>query len=188
MRSPEPGTGVVLLAAGQGKRFGGGKLIADFRGRPLWEWAAEAAENIDFGERLVIVGKDNPIGQRPGWTQIDNPAAERGMGTSIAAGVAALKKSHRAVIMLADMPLVSPSHLNQLVASEGVAFTRYSDGSPGCPAAFPSSAFPQLALLTGNEGARSLGFTDVTLVSPRHERELADIDTVCELQRIGSKS
>lgn len=61
MLSPELKTGVVLLAAGQGRRFGGGKLTAQFRGRPLWEWAAETAENANFSARVLVVGPKSPI-------------------------------------------------------------------------------------------------------------------------------
>lgn len=184
--SSESKTGVVLLAAGQGKRFGGGKLTADFRGRPLWEWAAETAENANFSERLLVVGSDSPIGNRRGWRLIENLAAERGMGTSIAAGVRALTDCDRVVVMLADMPLVSPTHLGRLVASQGVAFTQYHDGKAGCPAVFPRLVFPQLASLTRDRGARSLDLADVELIAPIDERELADVDWAYDIERLNS--
>ena len=176
-------TGVVLLAAGQGKRFGGGKLTADFRGRPLWEWAAETAEGIDFSERLLVIGSKSPISGRPGWRLVENRVANQGMGTSIAAGVRALTDCDRVVIMLADMPLISRSHLGQLIATQGVAFTRYPDGSAGCPAMFPHSVFPLLETLHGDRGARSLDFRDAELIAPPHDRHLTDIDEASDLQR-----
>ncbi|MCV0383984.1 MAG: NTP transferase domain-containing protein [Erythrobacter sp.] len=61
MPPPEPRTGAVLLAAGQAKRFGGGKLMAEFRGRPLWERAARTAEAIDFSERVVVIEPDSRL-------------------------------------------------------------------------------------------------------------------------------
>ena len=184
MSLPDVKTGVVLLAAGQGKRFGGGKLIAEFRGRPLWEWAAETAENIGFSERILVIGQNSPINNRPRWKTVQNPLAEQGMGTSIAAGVRALTVCDRAMIMLADMPLVSPAHLGRLIEAQGVAFTLYPDNTAGCPAIFPRKIFPLLETLTGDRGARSLNLGDAELVAPQHQDELFDVDDTRDLDRL----
>ena len=184
MPSLEPKTGLVLLAAGQGRRFGGDKLTADFRGRPLWEWAARTAEKIHFSERLIVIGPKSPIRNRPGWRLVENPVAEQGMGTSIATGVRALMDCDRALIMLADMPLVSRMHLGRLFAAQGVAFTRFPDGTAGCPALFTRPVFPLLEILDGDRGARSLDLGDAELIAPPHDRQLADVDEVCDLQRL----
>ena len=188
MPLPDVKTGVVLLAAGQGKRFGGGKLIAKFRGRPLWEWAAETAESIDSSERVLVIGQNSPISSRPRWRIVENPLAEQGMGTSIAAGVRALTDCDRAIIMLADMPLVSRAHLERLIATQGVAFTQYPDGTAGCPASFPRLVFALLEALTGERGARSLDLKNAELVAPMQARELADVDEVADLEQLYSAS
>lgn len=184
--SPEVRTGIILLAAGQGKRFGGGKLTAEFRGRPLWEWAATTAETIDFSEYLLVIGPTSPITHRPRWRLLENLVAEQGMGTSIAAGVRALTDCDRVIIMLADMPLVSRTHLNRLIAAQGAAFTRYPDGSAGCPAILPRSVFPLLETLKGDQGARSLDLRNAELIAPSQERQLTDIDEASDLQRLRS--
>ena len=184
MPSLEARTGVVLLAAGQGKRFGGAKLMANFRGRPLWELAAQTAETIDLGERVLVVGPNSAISSRPGWRVVENPEAEKGMGTSIAAGVRSLTDCDRVLVMLADMPLVSRAHLARLIAAQDVAFTSYPDGTAGCPAIFPSSAFPQLEGLSGERGARSLKFAGPEMISPSQYRELADVDTARDLAKL----
>ena len=184
MRSIEVKTGVVLLAAGQGKRFGGAKLTADFRGRPLWQWAAETAEKIDFSKRVLVVHENSSIGKRRGWRRIENTQADQGMGTSIAAGVRTMTDCNRVVIMLADMPLVSHTHIGRLVATQGVAFTLYPDETAGCPASFPRSAFPLLESLNGDKGAQNLDLGDAALLAPSHERQLADVDERCDLQRL----
>ena len=184
---PELKTGVVLLAAGQGKRFGGSKLMAEFHGRPLWERAAETAEAIDFIERIVVIGPDSPIKSRGGWMRVENQLAENGMGTSIAAGVCALADCDQVIIMLADMPLVSGAHLDRLIETKGMAFTRYPDGSAGCPAIFPRSTFKKLEGLTGEQGARSLDLGEPILVSPPDWRELADVDTVRDLEILATE-
>ena len=181
MLSLDRRTGVVLLAAGRGERFGGDKLTALFRGRPLWTWAAQAAEAIDFSERIIVVKPDDVPGNRPGWTRIENPLAPRGMGGSIAAGVSAISFCERVIVMLADMPCVSSAHLYQLASADGAAYSRYRGNRPGCPAAFPKSAFEGLRGLAGNQGARRLYDEGDLLISPAGENELADVDTVRDL-------
>lgn len=90
------------------------------------------------------------------------------------------------MIMLADMPLVSRSHLDRLIAAQGVGFTRYPDGSAGCPAIFPRSVFPLLETLDGDRGARSLNLADAELIAPSQKRQLTDIDEFSDLQRLRS--
>lgn len=184
MHRLEKKTAVVLLAAGRGVRFGGGKLTVDFRGRPLWEWAAEAAEAIDFAERIFVVAPGSALRARSGWLQIENPDAATGMGSSIAAGVTAISACEQVVIMLADMPFVTPIHLERLLCASGAAFSSYEGGRPGCPAVFPRSTFAQLKGLTGEQGARSLELGEISLISPSDGRELADIDTVRDLGKL----
>ena len=176
----------MLLAAGRGERFGGGKLTADLRGRPLWKWAAEAAQAIDFAERILVVAPGSALRARPDWMQVENPDAPTGMGSSIAAGVAAVSACEQVVIMLADMPFVTPDHLARLAGADGPAFSSYERGIPGCPAAFPQSAFAQLRGLKGERGARSLELGEISLISPSDGRELADIDTVRDLEELAS--
>lgn len=124
MPSPELKTSVILLAAGEAKRFGGDKLFAELHGRPLWERTAEVAETVDVSERVVVVGPESPIERRLGWRRIENQFAEQGMDTSITAGVRAITDWDRVIIMLADMPLVSRTLLDGPIAAQGVAFTR----------------------------------------------------------------
>ena len=184
MRHPDKATAVVLLAAGRGERFGGAKLQASFRGRPLWEWAAMTAETFAFRERIVVIAPGGAIGSRDGWTRTENSNAVEGMGSSIAAGVSLVSKSERVLILLGDMPLVSPDLLERLMATQGVAFSRYEHGTPGCPAIFPRATFGKLKGLSGERGARSLDLGQVSLVSPADKMELADIDTAHDLQRL----
>ena len=186
MAQPEVKTGVVLLAAGRGTRFGGGKLMAEFRGASLWERAAQTAESIDFCERLLVVGPNSPIKGRVRWRLVANPMAERGMGTSIAAGVSALTDCDRVLIVLADMPLVSSAHLRRLTAAKGASFTLYPDGTAGCPAVFPRAVFPLLETLTGDRGARRLDLGEAEMIPPPHPSELSDVDDPRDLDRLNS--
>ena len=84
-------TAAVVLAAGEGSRFlcATHKLLAPFRGRPLWTWAVDAAVDANLDATYVVTGAiDLPI-DAPA-VAVRNDAWARGQATSLAAGVAAV--------------------------------------------------------------------------------------------------
>ena len=168
MVSPDADTALILLAAGRSRRFGSDKLVAAFRGAPLWNWAARAAEQAGFAHRYLVVGPHSAISPRPGWQVVLNSRADEGMGTSIAAGVAQARRHTRLVMTL-------------LANGEGPVFTQHDDGRPGAPAGFPRSAYPRLAKLAANEGAGSLEWHDADVIAPG-SASLQDIDRQEDLE------
>ena len=178
--------GFILLAAGRAKRFGGDKLQANYRGRPLWSWAAEAAEKAGFTQKYIVVADHSSDYSRSDWSKVVNLAADEGMGTSIAAGVGAAQHCSRLVVGLADMPLTEPEHLAALAAGSGTIFTRYSDGKLGSPGAFPASVFEKLQSLSGDAGASSLSLSNVSAVEPSSAASLSDVDTADHLIALSS--
>ncbi|GAB5349730.1 nucleotidyltransferase family protein [Alteriqipengyuania sp. 357] len=179
----DPSIALVLLAAGRSRRFGSDKLTTRFQGKPLWEWAAEAAESAGFVSRYLVVGDHSCLHAPRGWHTVLNPEAGRGMGSSIAAGITAASGHQRAVIALADMPNIEAGHLRMLGEASGALFTRQADGSAGTPAAFDRESFAQLQTLTGDKGARSLEISRAGCVEPRGDRMLLDIDRPADLAR-----
>ncbi|MET0148584.1 MAG: NTP transferase domain-containing protein, partial [Acidimicrobiales bacterium] len=64
----------AVLAAGDGSRFGGPKLLVYFRGRPLVAWALDAALDAGLDETVVVVGSQALGAVVPdGITVLDNP-------------------------------------------------------------------------------------------------------------------
>ena len=177
----DPSIALILLAAGRSERFGSDKLTASFRARPLWEWAARAAEAAGFVNLYLVIGEHSGITGRDGWKLVINPEAERGLGTSISAGVGAASNHERVVITLADMPLMEPSHLRLLGQETGAIFTRQPDGSAGNPAAFGQEHFAQLRTLDEDRGARSLSLPNALLIAPQTSDMLIDVDTPSDL-------
>lgn len=181
MTQLDTGIALILLAAGRSERFGGDKLAAEFRGKPLWTWAATAAEKAGFQHLYIVMAPHSSIAPDARWNRVLNTEAERGMGTSIAAGVAAAKAHERVLIALADMPRVTASHLRTLAQASGPLFTRQSDGKAGCPAAFDSASFAELRELDGDRGARILAGPNANMVEPAAPDMLVDIDRRREL-------
>ena len=52
------GTVGLVLAAGAGSRFGGGKLLARIGGRPVLQHVLDALAEAGVGESVVVLGHD----------------------------------------------------------------------------------------------------------------------------------
>ena len=175
---------LVLLAAGQARRFGGDKLRAGFAGSTVLDKAMTAAEAASFDARYLVVTPDAPPSERAAsWQRVVNPDADSGVASSIRAGVTAASSHSRLVIALADMPFVTPHHLDALATGEGVLFTRQADGRSGSPAAFPREAYARLLTLDGDRGAAALDWLGATLLAPDDADMLQDIDTPNDLEK-----
>lgn len=178
----DPAIALILLAAGRSERFGGEKLVTPYKGKPLWKWAAEAAEDAGFESLYLVTGFHTSVVASGNWRRVINPDAAKGMGTSIAAGVAAAEDHERVVIVLADMPLIDPAHLRSLAQGTGAIFTRQVDGKAGCPAGFGRENFAALRMLKGDQGARGASLLDASTIAPRDPAMLFDVDTQEDLQ------
>ncbi|MCL5779083.1 nucleotidyltransferase family protein [Limibaculum sp. FT325] len=170
---------------------GADKLTEEAGGRPLLARAAAAlkASAVD-GVLAVLRPGDAARGAALvglGVRVVENPRAADGMGTSIAAGVAALGPGADAVLIaLGDMPDLDPSDIDRLIAAfdpaEGRAIVRAlgADGTPGHPVIFGRRFFEPLRALEGDTGARAVVaehpdfVVDVTLSG---RSALTDLDT-----------
>jgi molybdenum cofactor cytidylyltransferase len=174
---------LVLLAAGQSKRFGeADKLEADLLGTPVGLHVATALADVPFKERLVVT--DGGRLRFPGFQVVHNDAPSEGMGRSVRLGVARAKElgAEAVVIALADMPRVTAVHIRRLleVADGNDAVVASSDGvQPGPPAVFGAARFDHLLALNGDGGARELIRAGKHVVAS--PPELSDIDTPDDL-------
>ncbi len=162
----------VLLAAGSSSRFraaGGGhstKLAAPLAGKPLVRHAAEAALASLARPVVVVTGHDRDVVEAA-LAGLDirfahNPAYADGLASSLKTGIAALPGSVAgALILLGDMPAVTPSLLDRLIAAFGdrpdaLAAAPTVGGRRGNPALLARALFAAVAELGGDEGARKL--------------------------------
>jgi CTP:molybdopterin cytidylyltransferase MocA len=195
--SSRGGVSAILLAAGAGSRFGGGKLLAKLNDMPLVEHVLVALEASPVDKTVVVVGADakrlREVCEPYGFRIVENPEWTRGQSTSVRAGLRALGPEARAaVVLLADQPLVGADAVKRLVeAFEGgakVAVAAYG-GEPRNPVLFSREVWPLLeAELSGDEGARPFLRRHQDLVTrvPCDEvGDPVDVDTAEDLRHLG---
>jgi CTP:molybdopterin cytidylyltransferase MocA len=180
----------VLLAAGDGTRLGQPKALVELGGQSL---AARGVALLRAGgaDPVVLVTGAAPV-DLPGIRVVPNPRWQEGMGSSFAAGLAALpEECAAAVVALADQPLVGAESVRRLIAAfragAGVAVAAYA-GRPRNPVLLARAHWPQaIALAAGDVGARPFLRAHpelVTLVECGDTGSPDDIDTPADLERV----
>lgn len=154
----------LILAGGAGRRFGGGKLLADLSGAPVIRRVADRVAAAGLAEVVVVTGADDP-GIRAALYGLDAsiihaPDWSEGMAATLRTGIAALAPEAAGVCtFLGDMPLVPAGLCGALVEAArqaGYAARPRCDGKPGHPVAFTRAAFADLMRLDGDAGASAL--------------------------------
>lgn len=153
----------LVLAAGQGSRFGADKRRATLPdGRSLLAHSVERALSVFDEVRVVLRDGERAedFGLPPGCHVIHSPDAALGMGHSLAAGAASLQGSDaKAVaILLGDMPWIAPATLRVLADAAGASTILFPihNGQRGHPVLFGREFWPALTQLSGDEGARTV--------------------------------
>ncbi len=180
---------LVLLAAGEGRRFGPGKLMAELHGRPLAHHAALLLGAMSFARRIAITGPEDLEMEMLGYETIQLLEPDRPMSRSIAAGIDAARGDQPAGIMLAlaDMPFVTAGHIAKLIAAfDGSRVASRHDEIVTPPAIFGPDWYPKLMALTGDAGAKALLSGAPAVHAPL--ALLADIDTQEQLAAAGQRT
>lgn len=158
--------GAVVLAAGSSSRMGGEqKLVLEFDGRPMVRHAIEAASEGGCHQILVVYAGDDVKQAVDGAAElVFNPDAQKGMSSSLRAGLHALRSDmEAALIMLGDQPLVGSRAVAALLRTwrrEGSrpAVAMSADGKTRWtpPVVLSRELWPELEELDGDAGARPL--------------------------------
>ena len=193
--------GCVVLAAGNGSRFGRNKLSEDFRGKPLIRWALEAVPVDRLGPNyagvpapVCVVTQYLDVGMLAtafGFPGVFNQAPELGISHSVALGTQALM--HRCgglMFLVADQPLLRRETCEALADRFLADPTRIvvpaAGDRQGNPCIFPASLYPELLALTGDRGGKQIIKRHPELVTlvPVPEEELFDVDTLADLKSL----
>jgi molybdenum cofactor cytidylyltransferase len=186
--------GAVILAAGGSARLGQPKQLLRYCGEPLVRHAARAAIGAGCSPVTVVVGPErNKTADSLhdlGVVILPNESWQYGIGTSIRAGVEALKNCDTLIILACDQPYVDSTLIRQLAArhqetQRPMVASAYA-GTLGVPALFARSCFEQLLSLGDEQGAKVLLTarpTDVAQVD--FPDGAVDVDTPEDWERLG---
>jgi CTP:molybdopterin cytidylyltransferase MocA len=153
----------VLLAAGEGRRFGKPKALVRHRGRLFVEHAAEVLARGGCAPVVIVLGAAaaavRSTAALPNSSLVDNPKWTTGMGSSLRAGLSALSSSDAtaALVLPVDTPGVTVEAVRRFVdlaARDALARATY-DGRPGHPVLIGRDRWADVvASAVGDAGAR----------------------------------
>lgn len=188
---PPPALGCVLMASGEGRRFGGNKLLAPFGGRPLIARILSATDTGRFSKRIVVTrhreiaeichkaGVEVILHDRPYRSDTIRIGLE-GFGDNLPDGC---------MFCPCDQPLLTKATVETVAR----AFLEHPDrvcrlswqNTPGLPIVFPKAHFEALKHLPQGKGGSYLirsSNRSVRLVEAASALELRDVDTAEDLK------
>lgn len=181
---------IVIPAAGAGSRFGGTlhKLQQEFAGSTVLGSTVRRAIETQLPVVVVTTAALAPlVGHQLATRDIvvlSDEEAARGMGASIASGVAERSGAPGWLVLPGDMPLVRPGSILAVASAlehHAVVFAQHR-GRRGHPVGFAAELYSELVVLSNDDGARR-----VMLRYPAHGQEvddagvLLDVDTPPDL-------
>lgn len=183
--------GCVIMASGLGKRFGGNKLMADFAGKPLIQWALDATEGL-FSKRVVVTRHHEveTLCLRQGIEVVYHTLPLR--SDTVRLGVEAIGQQVEGCVFLpGDQPLLRRETVEKICQQadlEKTVIWRAAYGERyGLPVFFPRWAFEELSTLPEGKGGGAViqkHPEQLRLVWVKEEWELQDVDTPEELRRL----
>jgi nicotine blue oxidoreductase len=145
----------LVLAAGEGRRFGGPKAPAIVDGERLVDRAVRILRAGGCDPVIVVLGAW--VGDVADATVVVNDEWREGMGSSLRVGLAFLlaEDVDRVVVTLVDLPGLTPAAVERLVASPSRLAQAAYDGERGHPVLLGSEHVAGVAeVAMGDRGAR----------------------------------
>lgn len=180
---------LVLLAAGDSRRFHGNKLLHLLHERPMYQYLAEEIETLPedvFADRIVVTQykeiMDNMAAR--GYRVVENHNSELGISHSVGLGVRAAGCECACCFAVCDQPYLKAVTIERLVSGwrksgKGIGCLCHL-GELGNPAVFSAEYRDELLALHGDAGGRKViwrHLNDLFLYEVPNGIELVDIDT-----------
>ena len=179
--------GALILAAGEGRRFGGTKQLAELDGRPLLSYALAAVSGIS--PRVVVLGHAAEeilaAVDLQGAEPVVCPEWADGQAASLKCGLAVLD-TDAVVVVLGDQPGITAAALDAVLSAGGDedAVRATYGGMASHPVLLRAPLLARAGELCGDVGFRDLlRGASVREVEVGHLADPADIDTKEELAR-----
>ena len=175
----------IVLAAGEGRRFGGPKQLAEIDGRPLVEHALAALRGAALDRVIVVLGAHaaevRATADLAGAEVVVCAGWAEGLSGSVRCGLAAAGDADEVVIVLADQPFISSAAIARVHATAGPAARAVYGGAPGHPVVLRRGLLERVRELRGDHGFRDL-LADAATVECGDIADPRDIDTREDLE------
>lgn len=189
---------VILLAAGNSRRFGSNKLLAVIEGKPMYIHIKETLECAAVQGTHIIVSQYEEILEAMemyGYIAVRNAHPELGISESIRLGIERLQKTEIDIrkdavcFFVCDQPYLRPETIGALLhgygqSEKGIGCLAYA-GEFWNPVVFHAKYFNELLALTGDVGGKRVvkrHLEDVYSYQVTDGKELEDIDYCRERQ------
>jgi CTP:molybdopterin cytidylyltransferase MocA/SAM-dependent methyltransferase len=184
----------VVLAAGAGSRFGGGKLLAPLEGRPILQHVLDRLDASRVDDVVVVLGTDaGQVEAAVDWghaRRVRNPDPGQGLSSSVRVGIAALRDDvDAALIVLGDQPRLPPRAIRALLDARvdherPIVVPVYGGDTGRNPVLLRRPAFALVGEVSGDRGLGPLIDAHPELVHEipiRVEGGNPDVDTRADL-------
>jgi molybdenum cofactor cytidylyltransferase len=188
----------LVLAAGKSSRMGFNKLLADVGGKPIILRVVENISASNVAQVFIVTGhqaEDVELAlAQAGVNFVRNKDYANGIASSVKAGIDSVMDFDGVLICLGDMPLVSPSIVEQMIEAfrpdqgQNLVLAVHA-GEIGNPVLWGAEYFSELLNLNGDRGARGLVEkyrTNAVEISVRDECVMLDADTPEALAKLKS--
>jgi molybdenum cofactor cytidylyltransferase len=155
----------VVLAAGEGTRFGGHKLLAPLEGRPIVQHVLDAVAGAGSSATVVVLGRDAEEAEAVlEWRteqRVINAHPEGGLSGSLKLGLDALQAHPEAatfdaiLVALGDQPRTSTAVIHLLIEAETdrpIVVPRFSEDGARNPVLLHRDAWSLVARASGDRG------------------------------------
>ncbi len=180
----------VIMASGQGKRFGSNKLLADFNGKTLIQRVLDLTEGL-FEQRIVVT-RTKEVARRceeQGVPVIFHDLPDR--SDTVRLGIEAMEEMDACLFCPCDQPLLRRDSVEELLAAfergEKSIFRLGYEENVGAPVLFDRRYFKQLRQLPPHNGGSFVMKqvpSEVQVIQARSKWELFDVDTTEDMEQL----
>ena len=177
---------LILLAAGNSKRFNGNKLLVIYKEKPIYMHIVEKVLDLKVN-KIICVTQYEEIKEALLNTNINvvmNDNSSLGISSSIKLGINFDKNADGYMFMVCDQPFISVQTLKSVIdnfinGDKGIVCVGCGDNK-GNPVIFSKRYINELLSLEGDSGGKRIlkgHLNDLNIVNVDNEIELIDIDT-----------
>ncbi len=192
-------TRLILLAAGNSRRFGSNKLLYLIDEKPMFMYGLEVMKELllkDSDRELYVVTRFEPVMEAVEEMNADSrlknrahiinsPDSTRGISYSIRAGlVEGEKQPDYYMFMVSDQPFIKTETVERLIketiSQNKIAGCVTWEGVPGNPVIFSKELREELSALQEDQGGKVVlkkYMDQICKISATSEEELVDKDT-----------